>query len=384
MKPIIIDNNFSKYPKSMSVFKNIVIPSSGTGTQNAILEHSLKIKNVTNGNVSYTMIDAPYNVYASSSFGVFEDIIMKVYRAGTQEVILNKKLWDKGTLKKETVYKKVLGSFSYEYPVDVQVDVKLDSGYMRATLDKIDRIVYDSEFPFVFYCWCCTPDNPPPPPTKYVSIFENLDVTINYNIVDGKEKEFYSFKTKHNEFEEGAGIYKYTDEFEVLNDRNYSSVMFALNSNHCVDFSHYEENFVPNPETGLVEDLYPCFRNHIIGNIVDSKVDAIFDNTQGELFEEPTDSGEITESNMQQAQLYFNFDIKNIINGTTEIHSRRIHYFEDDDIIEFLNFNIKIRKDEKKLYVIVEYLARVGLFEKFANDRLRLKSDTSIGCLFLV
>ena len=379
-KPFVIDNNNYKDRKTISLFKRFPFIN---GISNKRMEFTARINNVKEGRIFYSMVDTPHSTYNGEiSIQALRGIILRKYKKGTNQLLETVTMLNGSTVARQTTVKKLAGSFYSETPIDVEVEVQLSSGYMRALLDVIQR--GEIATPFICICSCGGSSSPPPPPTHYTSIFEYLDVMVEYNSISGgSDKMFAAFKTNHNEFKEGYGLYKFTNEFEFENDKNYSRINFGIDSNFCADFSHYDEEWNPDAPDGEFGS-HPCQRMHLIGNLTTSKAEEIWDDSKGELLEEPDVPNAIEENSINNCQLFLDVDISKIVNQISQVYSRKIFELQTDDEIDFLNYNIYVRKDEKKIYIIEEYMANVGNEEWFNNDRLRFKSASSIGCLFIV
>lgn len=383
--PLIFDNNDYKDRKSISLFKRFPFMN---GVYNKKMEFTARINNVKDGRVFYSMVDTPHSTYNGEiSVSPIKGIILRKYKPinnsqKQEQLIGTEQLLSQATaMTRQTTVKKIIGSFSSETPINVEVEVQLDSGYMRALLDTIIRA--DIITPFICICSCGGSSAPPPPPTYYTSIFEYLDVIVEYNnIIGSGNKVFYNLKTNYEDFQEGSGVYRYTKEFEYLNEQDFKRVVFGLNSNICADFSHYDEEWRPDAPEGEFGS-HPCQRIHILGNLEKATIEEIWDESKGELLEEPDNLTDVTEQSLTNSQVYLEIDISNIVNQKSQVYSRKLFEMQTDDEIDFLNYNIYVRKDEKKIYIIEEFLIGVGNEEWFNNDRIRFKSKSSIGCLFI-
>lgn len=387
--PYVIDNNNFKDRKTISLFKRFPFIA---GVSNKMMEFKVELLNVKEGRVFYSMVDTPHATYNNEiSVPAIKGITLSKYKkkkvngGSYVDVLISEEtiLSPSEASMRQTTVKKLIGSFSSETPIKVVVSVELNSGYMRALIDTIQRGEIITPFGL---CWCSCggSSSPPPPPTNYTSIFEYMDVIVEYNNISGSgDKTFLHFKTNHNEFKEGAGTYKFSNEFEIVNDKNYSRIIFGLNSNFCADFSHYDTEWIPDHPVEGEFGPSPCQRIHLLGNLYKSTSEEIWDDSKGELFEEPDELENVTEETIANSQMYLDIDISKIINQISQVYSKKIFELQTDDEIDFLNYNIYVKKDEKKIYIIEEYLIGVGNEEWFENDRLRFKSKSSLGCLLI-
>ena len=397
----IIDNNDYINEKSISVFKEMPFKN---GLHKVQLVHGVQINNVMNGRVIYSLVDIPNNCYNNeiqSSFPI-EGIRMKITnRSGG---ILRDEILMRGdAVTRQTTVNKIIGSFDYSYPVNVEVYAYLNSGYVRALLESFLRDRNEHPRLDMSYLRCYVGHcgggggSSPPPATSYSSLFEHMKVMVNYNLTAGNQKDFFRFRAKFNEFKEGGNVYSFKETFEIDNSKGYTRVAVGINENMAADISHYNyawKNPEEKPEvegpvsfinTDATVEKAPCNRTHIIGDLLKEKItEDIEDFTTGELLEEPYHSEDVTESDIMSAQDYFEMSIGKLINGTVTIYSHGVFSFEDEESVDFINFNVLLRKDEKKLYLTVEFACRVHPIYGFEHDRLRFKSDLCIGALFMV
>lgn len=396
----IIDNNDYINEKSVSVFKEMPFKN---GLHQVELIHGVRINNVMNGRVLYSLVDIPNNSYnneITSSYPI-EGIRMKITNM-QGSVLRDEILLSGNSISRQTTVNKIIGSFDYSYPVNVEVYAHLNSGYVRALLEGFIRDRNEHPRLDMSYLRCYLGhcggggSSSPPPATSYSSLFEHMKVMVNYNITAGNQKDFFKFRAKFDEFKEGGAVYNFKRTFEIDNSKKYTRVAVGINENIAADISHYNYAFEStegeeNSEStkiimfnDIVEKA-PCNRTHIIGDLKKEKItEDIEDFTKGELLETPYTSAEITENDMMSAQDYFEMSIGKLINGTVTIYSYGIFSFEDEESVDFINFNILLRKDETKLYLTVEFVCRIQPIYGFEHDRLRFKSDLCIGALFMV
>ena len=136
-KPFVIDNNNYKDRKTISLFKRFPFIN---GISNKRMEFTARINNVKEGRIFYSMVDTPHSTYNGEiSIQALRGIILRKYKKGTNQLLETVTVLNGSTVARQTTVKKLAGSFYSETPIDVEVEVQLSSGYMRALLDVIQK-----------------------------------------------------------------------------------------------------------------------------------------------------------------------------------------------------------------------------------------------------